>query len=690
MPLHFLGEAVALFAAAAAIAYLCQRLGLVPIVGFLLAGVLIGPNALGLVRDQELVDSAAEIGIILLLFTIGVDFSLEKLARIQRIIFLGGGLQVGLTVAAVTAVLLVLGVPWQVGVFTGCLVALSSTAIVLKLLGDRGETGTAAGQSSLGILIFQDLAIIVMVLLLPILAGEGGSGAAIGWALLKAAAIIVLVLVFARRLMPLVLERVARTCSPELFLLSVISICFGTAWLTSLAGVSVSLGAFLAGLVVSESRFSQHAFSEILPLRMLFSATFFVSVGMLLDPWFLLRNLPLVAGAITAVLLLKIATTTLSVRALGQPLATSAAAGLLLAQVGEFSFVLERAGRTVGLYPAGLMETGGQTFVATTVLLMVLTPFLAEAGSRLEARLGKRAPSAAVGGARTAEPAHEAHGHSFLRDHVILGGYGESARLLTRLLREERVPHVVLTLSPDGAMEAEAAGIPVIRGDYTRRHVLDAAGIRQARMLVIADDDPATAHQTVAVARVMNPALEIVVRTRTAAEAEVLHHAGASRVVPEELEGTARLAAHALSLHAMASEETEARLHALRTDGHLALPGLRIAAMSNGASAPHGSAGDSDSSLARLHPDPRRARRCSHLGGISEVVPSAAGCEDCLRIGDPWLHLRICMTCGHVGCCDSSKNRHARAHFHETGHPIIKSHQPSEQWGWCYVDEAWL
>jgi hypothetical protein len=180
------------------------------------------------------------------------------------------------------------------------------------------------------------------------------------------------------------------------------------------------------------------------------------------------------------------------------------------------------------------------------------------------------------------------------------------------------------------------------------------------------------------------------VRTRTAAEAEALHHAGASRVVPEELEGTARLAAHALSLHAMASEETEARLHALRTDGHIALPGLRIAAMSDGAWAPHGSAGDSDSSLARLHPDPRRARRCGHLGGIGEVVPSAAGCEDCLRIGDTWVHLRICMTCGHVGCCDSSKNRHARAHFHETGHPIIRSHQPGEQWGWCYVDGAWL
>lgn len=253
--LPFLGEVVALLASSVAVAYVCQRFGIVPIVGFLLAGVLIGPNALGLVRDQELIDNAAEIGVILLLFTIGIEFSLAKLARIQRLIFGGGGLQMGLTVGAVTGGLLLLGIPWQVGVFTGFLAALSSTAIVLKLLADRGETDTPAGQTGLGILIFQDLAIIVMVLLVPVLAGQGGGTAGIALALGKAVGTILLVLVFARRVMPRILERVALTCSPELFLLAVISICFGTAWATSLAGVSVSLGAFLAGLVVSESRF---------------------------------------------------------------------------------------------------------------------------------------------------------------------------------------------------------------------------------------------------------------------------------------------------------------------------------------------------------------------------------------------------------------------------------------------------
>ncbi len=298
----FLVETATLIVAGAVVAYVGYRLGLVPIVGFLLTGVLIGPHGLGLIQDQEMVDALAEVGVILLLFTIGIEFSLEKLARIQRLIFGGGGFQVVLTTAATAGVLALFGVPWQAGVFTGFLVALSSTAIVLKLLGSRGEQNAPHGQVALGLLIFQDLAIIVMVLLVPMLAGAGGSALDIGWALVKAGLVIAAVLLGARRVMPAVLERVARTCSQELFLLSVIALCFGTAWLTSLAGVSVALGAFLAGLIVSESRFSEHAFGEIMPLQILFSATFFVSVGMLLDVGFLFTNLPLVIGVVVAVL----------------------------------------------------------------------------------------------------------------------------------------------------------------------------------------------------------------------------------------------------------------------------------------------------------------------------------------------------------------------------------------------------
>ena len=226
---QYMTEAVALIVAGAVIAYICFRLKLVPIVGFLVAGVLIGPNALGLVKDQTLVDATAEIGVILLLFTIGIEFSLEKLARIQRLIFGGGILQVGLSIGLTALVLLMFGVDWKTGIFTGMLVALSSTAIVLKLLADKSETNSQPGQVGLGLLIFQDLAIVVMVLLVPVLAGTDGGGATgIGFALAKAVGIILLVLVVARRIMPKLLEAVAKTCSPELFLLSIVAICFGT------------------------------------------------------------------------------------------------------------------------------------------------------------------------------------------------------------------------------------------------------------------------------------------------------------------------------------------------------------------------------------------------------------------------------------------------------------------------------
>ena len=330
----FMTEVVALIVAGAIIAYICFRLRLVPIVGFLIAGALIGPNAFGLVRDRELVDATAEIGVILLLFTIGIEFSLEKLARIKKLIFGGGTLQVVLSVLVTTVLLSLFGVDWRVGVFTGCLVALSSTAIVLKLLAESGETNSEPGQIGLGLLIFQDLAIVLMVLIVPILSGGSGSLLEIFWALAKAGIIIALVLLGARRIMPRILETVARTCSPELFLLSVIAICFGTAYLTSLAGVSLSLGAFLAGLMVSESRFSHHALSETLPLQILFSATFFVSVGMLLDVNFLLQNLPLVLVVIAAVLFIKIITTGISIRALGYKMPVAAASALMLAQIG--------------------------------------------------------------------------------------------------------------------------------------------------------------------------------------------------------------------------------------------------------------------------------------------------------------------------------------------------------------------
>ncbi len=716
----FLVQGAALLVAAAAIAYVCARLGLVPIVGFLIPGVVIGPNGLDLVRDRETTSAVADVGVILLLFTIGIEFSLERLARITRLIIGGGTLQVTLTSLATMAVLAMFGVDWRQGLFTGFLVALSSTAIVLKLLADRGETNSEYGQVDLGLLIFQDLAVIVMVLLVPSLAGtQGGGMRELSIALAKAAGLVIVVLVLARRLMPKLLELVARTCSPELFLLTVVAICFGTAYLTSLAGVSISLGAFLAGLVVSESPFRSQAFTEILPLQILFSATFFVSVGMLLDLSFFVHHLPLVLGALVLVSIVKLLTTGASVAALGYRIPIAAAAGLSLAQVGEFSFVLEQTGRNVGLTPAGLGVTGSQTFIATTVVSMIVTPFLTQVGSRLAQKL-ERHHAAREAEAMTPQPLPPEFPP--LNNHVIVAGYGDAARQLVRVLNGSQIPYVITTLSPGGAAEAEAEGLPVIRGDASKQLTLLHAAVDKARVIVIADDDPATAHRIAAVARPIAPEARIIIRTRYVAEIEPLTQAGASRVIAEEMESVLQLFADVLRSYDVSPTEIEEHEATVRRGGYAALrretvpeepvvvcnlpdgsckpetrPAATVAAKAAAAPGPAIQNSEETPMVRRIDTQRRielkshvPTSRCSHLAQTHAVLPSASGCEECLKMGDSWVHLRICMSCGHVGCCDSSKNKHATKHYRATTHPIVRSLEPGEDWGWCYEDEVML
>ncbi len=313
-------------------------------------------------------------------------------------------------------------------------------------------------------------------------------------------------LVVARQLMPRLLEAVAKACSPEVFLLTVIALCLGTAYLTALAGVSVSLGAFLAGLVVSESRHSTHALGEVLPLQVLFSAVFFLSVGTLLDVRFLAEEPLLVLGTIALVLVVKTVTTTVAARAVGVPLATALSVGLLLAQVGEFAFVLQRIGADEGLTPADLGPRGSQAFLAATVVLLVASPVLAAAGRRTETGMGRRAvrrPSAAAPPAPVGEQA----------GHVLVSGWGSGARAVVDVLRAE--DHgVLVTLNPDGASEAEVMGMQVVLGDSTKEHVLREAGVTTARLVVVADDEPEQAARIVLAVRRLAPAARIVVRTR--------------------------------------------------------------------------------------------------------------------------------------------------------------------------------
>ncbi len=536
----FLPELVLVFAVGAILTYLCHRLRLVPIVGFLVAGVLIGPHALGFVQSEDLIAGMAEVGVILLLFTIGVEFSLKKLALIRRFIVLGGGLQVAGTVLATALLLMPFGLAWRPALYTGCLVALSSTVIVLKLFSSAGMTDTPVGRIGLGVLIFQDLAVIGMVLLVPVLAGGGDRPAALALALAQALAIILLVLVLAYRAVPALLDRVAAIHNPELFLLTVVVVCFGIAWLTSLGGVSLSLGAFLAGLAVSGSRFREHAVGEILPLRTLFNAVFFVSVGMLLDIGFIVERPLLVAAVGTAVLVGKAVITGLSVLALRYPLRIAIGVALALAQIGEFSFVLEGVGRAEGLSPGDLGETGRQTFLAVTVLLMVATPFV----MRLEPRLRRRAEGWA--GRRDRDRVTDVDDSTVLKDHVILCGYGLAGRVIQNSLQQLSVRHVVVDLNPVSVLEAEAAGIPAVYGDLTRASVLEEVHAHDARLVVVAINDAQATARIVQRLKLEHPGVEVVARVPYVVDAEPLEVIGAEVVVVEEIESTVHLLEEAL------------------------------------------------------------------------------------------------------------------------------------------------
>ena len=670
----YLPELTALVVGAAVVAYFGFRARLVPIVAFLLTGVVIGPNALGLIDDLEVVNAAAEVGVLLLLFTIGLEFSLERLKDLRRSMFVGGGLQVLLSTLATTGILLAAGVDTRVALFTGLLVSLSSTAIVLKVLADRGQINAPHGRQVVSVLLFQDLAVVAMVLLVPVLGESGGSLMEVGAALLTAAVIIALTVVLARRVLPPILERVARTCSPELFLLTVIAICIGTAYGTSLAGVSVSLGAFLAGLIVSESRYQSQAMGEILPLQIIFSATFFVSVGMLLDLGFLVANLPIVLGAVAALFVVKAVTAGAAVLALGERLAVAAAAGLTLAQVGEFSFVLAASGATEGLTPAGLGMEGTQAFIAATVLLMAATPALSGLGERLGERMTPDASGPSLPGRD--EPMPGATVAAGIEDHVVVAGYGHWGRGVTRVLQEAGIPQVVATLSPDGAVDAYEQGLPVLLGDPGRLRTLNEAGLERARAVVIPDDAAERAGQIVRLVRTLRDDIPVIVRTRYASDAAALEAAGATWVVTEEIEASAMLATKALKTFGVDFADAVMRSHAIRAfyreDGAAPLavvpPQHAVVDTQN----------DVDVEL-----DPGA---CPHVAQVHRVVPLTAGCEECLRTGDSWVHLRLCLSCGHVGCCDSSPNRHARHHHEEAGHHVVRSAEPGESWVFCFAD----
>jgi CPA2 family monovalent cation:H+ antiporter-2 len=527
MSLFLLAELVIILAASVLVIFISHKIKLPPVVGFLLTGILIGPGGFSLVKDTRTVDVLAEIGVVMLLFMIGLEFTLDRLKRIQRNFWVGGGLQVVLTAAAAAFVLVLLGVPLKNAVFYGFLVSLSSTAVVLKILSDRNETDTPQGRISLGILIFQDMAIVPMIALVPVLASvRAASPAAIIVRFLLSAGAIAAVFAVARFLMPRVLHLVVRTRIREIFLIASLFICLGMALLTSSLGLSLALGAFLAGVIISESDYSHQVVSDILPFRDVFNSLFFISIGMLLHTGDVWHSRAFIAGLVLSILLLKAVIVILTVRILGYDSRISVLTGLALAQVGEFSFVLAGVGRANGLLP----ETVFQVFLASSILTILATPFLIQ----ISPALASRTKAAAQGKRRVRASEAEAGGK--LQDHVIIAGYGLNGRNLAHVLKEAGVGYVILEINPEAVRAAAERADPFIFGDASSRTILKEAGIERAKAVVFAISDPATTRRGVQAVREMKGDIFIVVRTRYASEIDELYRLGADDVIPEEFE----------------------------------------------------------------------------------------------------------------------------------------------------------
>jgi monovalent cation:H+ antiporter-2, CPA2 family len=529
--IQFLQDLVIIFGLSIGVVMLFQRLHLPSIIGFLISGALLGPYGLNLIDDVEQVEVFAEVGVVLLLFTIGLEFSLARLARIRSFALTGGALQVALTTAITAGIIGFFFLPIKNGIFWGFLLTLSSTAIVLKLLVDRGELDTSHGRLALGILIFQDLIVVPMMLIVPLLGdSEAQDAAAMAFQLGRSFILIGIILVAARWLVPRVLLVIVGARSRELFIISVILICLTIAWLSALSGLSLALGAFIAGLVISESEYSHQALADIMPFRDSFNSLFFISIGMLLDWRFFVMQPLFILAATTAVILLKLAVSGGVTLALGYPARTALLVGLSLAQVGEFSFVLAKAGQLAGL----LQGDSYQLFLVISILSMLCTPFLIQMGPELYGRTERL--KGFPGWLRRSKTLDLEPHDLVVHDHVIIVGYGLNGRNLSRVLKETNIPYVILDLNGDVVHHTRLQGEPIYFGDVTRELVLNQLKIKEAKVLVLALSDPFAARRAVRTARQTNPDIHIVVRTRYVMEVEDLLRLGADEVVPEEFE----------------------------------------------------------------------------------------------------------------------------------------------------------
>lgn len=562
---QLLQDIVIIFTLSVVSLFICHRLKLPPIVGFLLAGLAIGPYGLKLIQSLHQVEVLSEIGVVMLLFTIGLEFSFTELLHSKKNLLLGGTLQVVLTIAATAAITSALGFPTNTAIFIGFLVALSSTAIVLKSLQDRAEIDSAPGRMILSVLIFQDIIIAPMVIFTPFLTGGGGditySVIALG---IKAVAIVGIVIVLARFVVPIVLNQIVQTRSRELFLLCTVLICIAVAWLTNNLGLSLGLGAFLAGLVISQSEYSYHALEGVLPFRVIFTSFFFVSIGMLLDVSLFTTQPIIILAAALALILVKLIVAGLVALILGASSRTAVIVGLGLCQVGEFSFILMREGMEFNL----LDQNTYQIFLALSILTMGVTPFAINFSSKAADKVSRWPILRRFRGGSYTTLTGLREEAKALNDHLVVIGFGVNGRNIARAAKFAKIQYIVVEANPDAVRTYRAQGEPIMYGDATSRSVLRYANVAKSRIVVIAISDPIATRRVTHAVHNANPAAHVIVRTRFIAETKALLDLGATEVIPEEFETSVEIFTRVLAKYLIPADEIESFTAEIRSHSY--------------------------------------------------------------------------------------------------------------------------
>lgn len=549
------------------IVFLLQRIKLPSILGFLVTGIIIGPHGLSLVTEVDQVETISQIGVILLLFVIGMELSLKQLASMRKTVFIGGLLQVGLMVLLTAVIYHFFGVSWSQAVFMGFLFSLSSTAIVLKILQDRNEMGEMHGRNALAMLIFQDIIVVPMMLVTPIMAGNSTNITySILSLLIKSIIVLAITYVLARYIIPKVMYYIAKTRNKELFLITTITICFAIADLTALAGLSLALGAFLAGLVISESEFSHQATSIILPFRELFTSFFFISVGMLMNLGFFFEHISTILLLVMALFVVKSGATALAVGLLKYPPKTILLTAFSLFQVGEFAFIMAGVGEENGLLDADT----SQYFLAVSICSMLLTPFVLMfsdplADGILKLFFGKkiqRKKQSLREKLRTEEDL------SILENHLIIVGFGVNGRGLAKAAGLCDIPYVVLETNAVTVEKETKNGIPILFGDAAESHILNQVNIYQARAIVVAVSNFETSKNIIKTVRNITHSVHLLVRTRYVKEMEELNDLGANEVVPEELEASVEIFSRILHNFLVPEDEIIDFIEKVRADNY--------------------------------------------------------------------------------------------------------------------------